>query len=126
MLILGLIIGYAVYKQSKRKKYRQATDNEKIRLLMRDILLYASASGEKQGENETVLEYADRLGYSCDMADMDFRTAAMLYLRVRFSKNGASYMDVVSLYRYRRDLRKHVLRTSSIGDRLRVHFYETI
>jgi hypothetical protein len=93
---------------------------------MKDILLYAGASGYKLGENETVLEYADRLGVSCDMVDMDFRTAAMLYLRIRFSRDDATYMDVVSLYRYRRDLRKHVLRTSSIGERLRVHFYETI
>ncbi len=126
LLILGLIISYTVYKQTKRKHYRSAEDNEKIRLLMKDILLYAGASGYKLGENETVLEYADRLGVSCDMVDMDFRTAAMLYLRIRFSRDDATYMDVVSLYRYRRDLRKHVLRTSSIGERLRVHFYETI
>ena len=73
-----------------------------------------------------MLEYADRLGESCDLSDMDFRSAAMLYLRVRFSRNEATHMDVVSLYRYRRDLRKHVLRTSSIGDKIRTRFYETI
>ena len=125
LVLLGLIIGYAVYKQSRRKSYRSASDSDKIRLLMRDILLYAGASGEKRGENETVLEYADRLGESCDLSDMDFRTAAMLYLRIRYSRDEATHMDVVSLYRYRRDLRKHVLRTSPIGEKIRMRFYET-
>ena len=70
--------------------------------------------------------YADRLGESCDLSDMDFRTAAMLYLRIRYSRDEATHMDVVSLYRYRRDLRKHVLRTSPIGEKIRMRFYETI
>ena len=126
LLLVGAGVGFASYKNAKRKRYRRASDSEKVIFLMHDILLYAGAVGLRRDENETVLELVERAGERCDLYEMTLRQAAMLYLKVRYSAAEATHMEVLSLFRYRRALRRSVLRTGSLSARLRFQLQETI
>ncbi len=126
LLFAGAAIGFVSYKNTKRRRYRRASDSEKVILLMHDILLYAGVAGLRREENETVLELVARAGERCDLYEMTLRQAAMLYLKVRYSAAEATHMEVLGLFRYRRALRRSVLRSGNLSARLRFQLQEMI
>lgn len=126
LIITGVIIAFSSYKSAKHKRYRKASNDEKIVMLMKDILMYISVTDKKMKENETVLEFVDRIGETYDFFEMKLRDAAMMYLRTRYSNKNSTNMDVLAVFRYRRDLRRNILSTTGLFARFKFQLHETI
>lgn len=120
---VGLILVLAVTalllsRRAKTKRYNRAPDNEKIRILMREILRCVAITGIHRREDETLIEYVQRAGLGFDYSDMKLADAAMLFMKVRYAGKDATRMEVLAMYRYARELRRETLRQQNVLKRM--------
>lgn len=103
-----------VSRRAKAKRYNRASDNEKIHILMREILRCVSITGVHMRGDETLLEYVQRAGLDFDYSDMKLSEAAMLFMKIRYAEKSATRAEVLGMYRYARELRRETLKQQNM------------
>ncbi len=117
LAILILVLGVAALFASRRiraKRYNRASDNEKIHILMQEILRCVAITGARIRKDETLLEYVQRAGPDFDYSDMKLSEAAMLFMEIRYAERNATRPEVVAMYRYTRELRRETLKKQNV------------
>ena len=114
IILFLLVVLLTVSRSAKAKRYNRATDDEKIRILMREIVRCVAVTGVSMREDETLLEFVRRAGEGFDYSDMKLSTAAMLFMKVRYAEKHATRAEVLALYRYARELRRETLKHQNI------------
>ncbi|MBE6935536.1 MAG: transglutaminase domain-containing protein [Ruminococcaceae bacterium] len=117
ILLVG-ILSLILSRRAKARRYNRASDNEKIHLLMREILRCISSTGIHLKDHETLMEYVERAGIGFDFSSMKLQEAAMLFMRVRYAGVNATRMEVLGMYRYTRELRRESLKQMSFLRRI--------
>ena len=114
VIVLLLAVFLLVSRSAKAKRYNRAPDNEKIRLLMREIVRCVALTGIRMREDETLLEYVRRAGVDFDYSDMKLSDAAVLFMKVRYAEKSATRAEVLAMYRYARELRRETLKHQNV------------
>ena len=114
VILLVLLLSWLILRRAKTRRYNRAKDDEKIGLLMREMIRCISVTGKRLQNDETLLEFVNRAGDSFDTHDMTLREAAELYMRQRYGGKHATRMDVLAMYRYVREVRRDTLRHQSL------------
>ena len=117
VIAVVLTVVLLVSRSARAKRYNRATDEEKIRILMREIMRCVAAVGIRIRADETLLEYVQRVGPEFDDSDMKLSDAAMLFMKVRYAKKQVTRAEVLTLYRYTRALRREVLKRQNVFKR---------
>lgn len=117
ILVTG-ILALILSRRAKARRYNRASDNEKIHLLMKEILRCISSTGIQLKDYETLMEYVERVGIGFDFSSMKLREAAMLFMRVRYAGVNATRMEVLGMYRYTRELRRESLKQMKLLRRI--------
>lgn len=118
VIVVVLITVLLVTRRATVKRYNRASNNEKIRILMREILRCVASTGLHMREDETLLEYVRRAGMGFDSSDMKLSESAMLFMKVRYAEKDASRAEVLAMYRYTRELRRETLKQQNVLRRM--------
>ncbi len=111
MLLIAIPL---VLRRARAKHYNRAADDEKIRILMREVVRCVAVAGVRIRADETLLEYVRRAGLDFDYSDMKLSEAAELFMKVRYAEKPVTRAEVLTLYRYTRELRRETLKRQNI------------
>lgn len=110
LFLLAMFIAFALLRQQYRyRRYKKAGTEEKMFLLMRELLRIGKLYGRPVLENETLAAYAKRLEGRLDTPDATFADMCGRYEKARFGREKIRREELEAAQRYMREVTRQYL-----------------
>lgn len=100
LISASFIIIILLFSYNKKRKYKRATLDEKIKLLIGDILEYLKLDGYQRKATETLTDFTLSLKESYRMNQLSFQEVVIIYEEIRYGGKEAEITDVKQLEAY--------------------------
>ncbi|BCN29415.1 transglutaminase domain-containing protein [Anaeromicropila herbilytica] len=122
ILVLLCVLIVICLSYNRNKRYRNASKEEKIKYMIRDILDYLSVEGFEKTADETLMDYIKRVGEQYDFDTVSFSDVGFIYMKMRYASMEIDEMEMNKIYTYHNLLKEHMKGKVGLSRRMKYQF----
>lgn len=121
--IIGLILVAVLISTfySKKHHYKNASNEEKVKYLLHDILIYLAMDGQEINAGETLADYVNRLGVTYNFEENTLKEISYIYMKQRYANKQIKNFELEKVMLYHKQLKNYVVKNTGTIQRIKYY-----